>query len=52
MSFKYEDAIENYCKSLKIKETAKGYRALGILLWNEDYLIAGGYKNEIKRFDG
>jgi len=32
----YEDAIENYCRSLKIKETAKGYRALGIILWNED----------------
>jgi len=32
----YEDAIENYCHSLKIKETAKGYRALGIILWNED----------------
>ena len=31
-----EDAIENYCISLKIKETPKGYRALGILLWEED----------------
>ena len=31
-----EDAIENYCLSLKIKETTKGYRALGILLWEED----------------
>ena len=32
----FEEALENYCKSLKIKETAKGYRALGIILWEED----------------
>ncbi|MCR4881139.1 MAG: tetratricopeptide repeat protein [bacterium] len=31
-----EDAIEYYCKSLKMKESAKGYRSLGILLWEED----------------
>jgi len=32
----YQEALEQYCKSLKIKETAKGYRALGIILWEED----------------
>ncbi len=32
----FEDALENYCLSLKIKETAKAYRALGIILWEED----------------
>ncbi|MCQ2957884.1 MAG: tetratricopeptide repeat protein, partial [Candidatus Gastranaerophilales bacterium] len=32
----FEDAIENYCYSLKLKETLKGYKALGILLWLED----------------
>lgn len=31
-----EDAIENFCYSLKLKETTKGYRALGILLWEEE----------------
>ena len=31
-----EDAIENYCYSLKLKESKKGYRALGILLWEEE----------------
>ena len=31
-----EDAIENYCYSLKLKESKKSYRALGILLWEEE----------------
>jgi len=32
----FEDAIENYCYSLKLQETLKGYKALGVLLWLED----------------
>ena len=31
-----EDAIENYCISLKLKETTKAYKALGCVLWEEE----------------